>query len=245
MVVIVVFMKLLENLIDFSVYDKDGHISKKSIKVKKLCFGRHCSRDIDITRKSLDLKRSEGYAVYENPNICIKSSYLLTNESEIEVQGLHTSGEVEFVAIMYEDDIVISVGSDHNDRSLEMMWTGTLGKIYDSAKSKQMVPAVIANEAWKYEDIKDHWDELILSSYITLLGEKRVCQNFSLSDLVNLEYHFKTNPWLREEGIVFFGGSKSLSTEHYPTNFHFEVFDPILNRKISHSYIIRCLNEKK
>lgn len=187
-------MKLLENILDFSVYDKDGHISRKSIKVNKLCFGRHCNRDIDTTREGLDLKRSEGYAVHENPNICIKSSYLLTNEDKIEVQGPHTSGEVEIVAIMDKDDVIISVGSDHNDRSLEIMWTATLGKIYDSAKSKQMVPAVIANEAWKYEDIKDHWDELNLRSYISLLGERSVCQNFSLSDLVNLEYHFENYP---------------------------------------------------
>ncbi|MHA2394283.1 MAG: DUF2848 family protein [Promethearchaeota archaeon] len=224
--------------------------------VKRLCFGRHCSRDTDSTRISLDLKRAEGYTVHGNPNICMTSRYLLTNDDVIEVQGPQTSGEVEIVAIVDKDDILISVGSDNNDHSIKTMWTETLGKVYDTAKSKQMVPAVLAKHAWRYEEVKAHWDRLILKSFITLSGEKIPYQNFTLSDLVDLEYHYRTNPWLKEDGVFFFGGtSNTLSSvpskiykpaiggEIFPSDFHFEMFDPVLNRKISHSYNFRFLED--
>ena len=241
-------MKLMENIMRFDVYAKDGSVSRRAVSVKQLCFGRNCGRDIEATRKRLDEKRAEGYAVYDNPNICRTSRYLLTNEDVIEVQGSQTSGEVEIVAIVDKSEVLISVGSDHNDRSLGTMWTKALGKVYDTAKSKQMVPAVVAKDAWRYEDVKDHWDKLNLRSYVTVSGRRTPYQNFTLSALVDLEYHFKTNPWLKEDGVVLFGGSGGgLSTvprNVFPPDFHFEVYDPVLNRTISHSYTIRWLEEQ-
>jgi len=221
--------------------------------VKKLCNGRNCGRNIEIAKESLDAKRAEGYNVHGNPNVCRRSRYLLTNEESIEVQGPHTSGEVEIVAVMDRGEVLISVGSDHNDRSLESTWTQALGKVFDSAKLKQMAPAVIARNAWKYEDVKGHWDKLNLRSYVTVDDKKIPYQNFDLSSLVDLEYHFRTSPWLRENGVVLFGGSAgilesvpsnvyqyqpSIENVFFPTDFNFEVHDPILNRNISHSYNI-------
>jgi len=241
-------LKLTENIVDFNLYAKDGSVSHRSVSVKKLCFGRNCGRDIPATRKRLDEKRAEGYAVYDNPNICKKSRYLLTNNDIIEVQGPQTSGEVEIVAIVDEDEVLISVGSDHNDRSLGIMWTEALGKVYDTAKSKQMVPAVVAGDAWEYEDVKGHWDRLNLRSYVTVSGKRLPYQDFTLAVLVDLEYHFRTNPWLKEDGVILFGGSSSaLSTvprNLFPPDFHFEVYDPVLNRAISHSYTIQWLEEQ-
>jgi hypothetical protein len=142
-------------------------------------------------------------------------------------------------------EVLISVGSDHNDRTLEVMWSEKLGKIYDSAKSKQMCPAVVANDAWRYEDVKDHWDILNLRSYATVSGRRIKYQDFKLSVLVDLEYHFRRSPWLRKDGTILFGGSYNMLTQVspdvYPPDFHFEVYDSFLNRTISHSYTIRSL----
>lgn len=249
-------MQLIRNVIKFKVHAKDSSVSQRSIRVKKLCFARNCSRDIEAQRQMLDKKRAQGYNVHGNPNICVKSRYLLTNEDVIEVQGPQTSGEVEIVAIASEGEVLISVGSDHNDRSLETMWTEALDKIYDTAKSKQMAPAVMAKDAWKYEDILDHWDRLSMRSYVTVSGKKIPYQNFTLSVLVDLEYHFKVNSWLKENGVILFGGSwgalstvpddvykfqSSIKGLIFPQDFHFEVFDPVLKRSISHSYTVRSL----
>jgi len=257
-VIEIVIMRLMNNVIGFNVYAKDGEISRRLVSVKKLCFGRNCSRDIETQRQMLDKKRAQGYNVHSNPNICTKSRYLLTSEDVIEVQGPQTSGEVEIVVIADKGEILISVGSDHNDRSIETMWTDALGRIYDTAKSKQMAPAVIAKDAWKYQDLIDHWDKLNLRSYVTVSGSKIPYQNFTLSVLVDFKYHFRENPWLKEDGVVLFGGSwgalptvpdniykfqPSIKDLVFPQDFHFEVYDPVLDRMIAHSYMIRSLEE--
>ncbi len=238
-------MILMKNSIEFTVHRIDGSLLHKTVNVEKLCLARNCNRNIEAEKKDMDKKRAEGYLVHGNPSICRKSRHLLTNEDIIEVQGPHTSGEVEIVAIVDRGEVLISVGSDHNDRSLVDMWTKSLGKIFDTAKSKQMCPAVVAKDAWIYEDVKGQWDNLKIKSYVTLSSGKILYQDFNLSALVNLEHHFKTNPWLRGDGVVLFAGTSgtvsAIPTNLYPPDFHFEVHDPILNRTISHSYRIQSI----
>jgi len=249
---------LKENRVEFEVLEKDGTTFVRSVNVKKLFLGRNTSRNIEGTKESLDALRAEGYSVHGNPNVCTKSRYLLTNEDSIEVQGPQTSGEVEYVAIFSGGDIFISVGSDHNDRSLYYLWTQALGKVADTAKSKQMCPAVIAKSAWRYEDVKDHWDQLNLKSFVTVAGSRVPYQDFTLTHLVALDYHLQTNPSLREDGTVIYGGSSqmlanipsnvfqgqsSIQGLTFPPDFSFELVDPVLKRKISHSYSITSLEE--
>lgn len=254
-------MQLMNNLIEVDLHLKNGSVSHRMISVNKLCFGRFCQRNIEGTQKKLAEKRAGGYSVHSNPNICSRSRYLLTNEYVIEVQGPYTSGEVEIVAIVDVGEVLISVGSDHNDRSVEDMWSSIIGKIYDSAKTKQMVPAVMAKEAWRYEEVKDHWDSLNLRSYVTVSGKRIPYQSFALSDLVPIEYHFKSDPGLKVDGVVLFGGTSDMLPtvppdvyqfkpsikpfSVYPQDFHFEVHDPVLHRTISHYYTVQCVEEKE
>jgi len=240
------------------VANKDGSVSNRRVSVKRLFLGRNTSRDIKGTLASLDALRAEGYSIHGNPNICKKSRYLLTNENEIEVQGPQTSGEAEYVAIFDGGEVYVSVGSDHNDRTLQYLCTEALGQVYDTAKSKQMCPAVVGTEAWRYEDVKDHWDQLNLKSFVTVNGSKIPFQDFKLSDLVDLEYHLRTTPPLRSDGTVLFGGSSgtvravpanvfqgqsSLQGVYFPPDFGMELVDPVLGRKISHHYTIYSLEE--
>jgi len=246
----------MENILDFDVPERDGAPSTRSVNVKKLFLGRNTSRDIEGTRASLQALRSEGYSVHGNPNICRKSRYLLTNEEVIEVQGPQTSGEVEYVAIFDGGEIFVSVGSDHNDRTLQYLSNQSLGMVFDSAKTKQMCPAIVARTAWRYQEVRDHWDQLNLKSFITVNDSKIPYQDFTLSDLCDLEYHLRTNPSLKNDGTVLFGGSSELLSGVppniysgqsmikgliFPTDFTFEIGDPVLRRKISHSYSISPL----
>ena len=249
---------LKEKQLEFNIAEKDGSTYARSFNVKKLLLGRNTSRNVEGTRQSLDALRAEGYLIHGNPNVCAKSRYLLTNEDAIEVQGPQTSGEVEYVAIFAGGEIFLSVGSDHNDRTLYYLWTQALGKVADTAKSKQMCPAVLGRTAWRYADVMDHWDQLSLKSFVTVRGAKVPYQDFRLADLVDLEYHLRTNPSLREDGTVLFGGSSemlanvpsdvykgqaSIQGLIFPGDFAFELVDPVLQRKISHSYTITSLEE--
>ena len=51
----------------------------------------------------------------------------------------------------------VGVGSDHTDREVET---------YGVAVSKQMCDKPIGSELWAYEDVVEHWDQLVLRSWI-------------------------------------------------------------------------------
>ena len=175
------------------------------------------------------------------------------------MQGPQTSGEVEFVAMRHASNIYVSVGSDHNDRSLGELWTAMLGRINDTAKTKQMVPAVVAKDAWLYDDVRDHWDQIVLKSFVTVSNQRVPYQEYKLEDLLDLEHYLNHASWFEEGGSVLLGGSKGIlptvpenvyqgqaTSEDviFPADFHFEMFDPVLNRKVSHGYGVISLEEE-
>ena len=230
----------------------------KSVGVRCVGCSRHASRDTNSTNEELDEIRRKGYQVHGAVDICFRSRYLITNEDIIEVQGPHSSGEVEFVAMSTGRNIYISVGSDHNDRSLNELWTASHGKVYDTAKSKQMVPAVVAKDAWPYEDVKDHWDEITLRSSVTVSGKRIRYQEFRLAVLLDLESYLTNHSWVNKDGSIILGGSSgnvsgipetvfqgqsSFEKVVFPTDFHFEMHDPVLKRTITHGYSISVLEE--
>lgn len=253
---------LLTNTLELRVHPKEGLEYDVHFNVKKVGCSRYAARDVEATTEMLEEIRSDGYSIHEGrgSGICLKSRYLLTTEDAIEVQGHQTSGEVEFVAMAQTDEILISVGSDHNDRSVEKMWTAMLGKIFDTAKSKQMVPAVVAKDAWLYRDIKDHWDQIVVKSFVTVSNKKTLYQELYLKDMLHMDFYLDRTPWLIEDGSVLFGGSGGMSTDLpsnlyqgqptmegliFPSDFYVEMHDPVLGRSINHAYDIFPLEESE
>ena len=251
---------LMTNVLTMQIHPKDGASYPVDVSVTRVGCSRYASRDVEATERYLKEVRSNGYLVHEAPaaGICFRSRYLLTNEDTIEVQGPQTTGEVEFVAIRHGGSIYVSVGSDHNDRSLNELWTSMLGKISDTAKTKQMVPAVVARDAWLYGDVKDHWDEIVLKSFVTASGRRVPYQEFKLGDLLDLEYYVESASWFQGDGSVLLGGSGGMvpdMPDHiyqgqvrfegvtFPGDFHFEMLDPVLNRSLSHGYDVVSLEE--
>lgn len=247
-------MKLMENLTEFTVHAVDGKPERRVVDVKAVCLGRAASRDIDAMEKMVEEKRSAGFAVYRPPNVCRKSRYLLTNEGEIEVQERRTSSEGEYVAIMDRGDVLVSVGSDVNDSTLLELESSALGKVFDTAKSKQACPAVVARDAWLYSEVKDHWDELRLRTSVVISRKKVTYQDFPLSNLVDLGFYLKRFPWLKKNGTVLLSGSSAAVPDVpkklfdpaakdgiFPDNFHLELHDPLLDRTITHTYAVRHL----
>jgi len=223
----------MENLMEFQVAAKNGTRNKRSISVKALYLA--------VSRTP--------------PKVIRKSRYLLTNEDIIEVEEQRTLGEVEYVSIMDEGQLFITAGSDHLDVTLTGMTFENAGRTYDPAKAKQLCPAVVAKELWSYEEIKNHWDELRLKSWVTISGEKVQFQDYPMSQLVSLESHFRANPNLRKNGTVLFSGSSDALPSAppnlynvgagkdgiFPADFHFEMQDPVLGRTISHGYSIQVV----
>ena len=249
---------LMKNVLNLDIAPLQRAPYPIAIEVKKIGCSRNAARAVEATDADLEKIRARGLQMHPAAGICFRSRYLITSEDTIEVQGAQTSGEVEFVALRHRGQLFISVGSDHNDRSLEDMWTAMLGKVYDSAKMKQLAPALIAPVAWPYEEVKAHWDQIILRSYVSVNEEKIPYQEFPLANLLKLEYYLENCPWMAEEGSFLLGGSSSLVDELpedlyqgqstmagvvFPPDFHCEMIDPVLGRKITHAYAITALEE--
>jgi hypothetical protein len=81
----------------------------------------------------------------------------LTTDSEIEVVGDHTAGEAEVVLLVKGGDLWIAIGSDHTDRKLETI---------DIPASKQVCPKPVSAEVWRYADVRERWDSLVLRSRV-------------------------------------------------------------------------------
>ena len=87
---------------------------------------------------------------------------LLTQDPSVEVLGGDSSGEAEPVLFFADGEWWLSVGSDHTDRRVET---------YSVAVSKQMCPKPVATAAWRWADVAERQDGLVLASRILEDGQ--------------------------------------------------------------------------
>lgn len=162
----------------------------------------------------------------------------LTQAESITVVGENTSGEAEPVLLATPDGLFVGVGSDHTDRTCEN---------FSVALSKQVCPKIVGREFWRYEDVLPHWDDLYLRSYRHEGKERVLYQDGKLSALLRPEILMQKNP-LRTAaselsiGTVMFCGTTTALGGIVPTDIlTVELFDPITERALSHTYSVSCL----
>jgi hypothetical protein len=147
--------------------------------------------------------------------------------SEIQVSGPDTSGEVEFVLIATEEGLKVAVGSDHTDRKAE-----TVGV----SLSKQLCAKPVSRDTWRYEEVKPHWERLVLRSWAdgVLYQEGSVAAMRSPEDLMG-RYPLKP-------GYAMFCGTLAAKGGIRPaTRFGMELEDPVLKRRLTHEYVVKVL----
>lgn len=154
----------------------------------------------------------------------------VVQHAEIQVIGPETCGEVEFVLLSTNDGVHVTVGSDHTDRALEQQ---------SIPLSKQIVPKVVASEAWLLAEVADHWDRLILESWV---GEGlRPYQQTSV------DFFLEPNDILAlvdaAPGTVVYGGTVSSIQGGFDFDpvFRGRLTDPVLERSIQFTYRTRPL----
>ena len=155
------------------------------------------------------------------------SASLFTNSSEIQVSGGDTSGEVEFVLLSQPDGLWVTVGSDHTDRKAE-----TIGV----SLSKQLCAKPVSAESWRYDEVKPHWEKLILRSWADgeLYQEGPVTTMRFPEDLMG-RYPLKP-------GYAMFCGTLAANGGIRPAKtFSMELENPVLKRKLRHEYRIEVL----
>jgi hypothetical protein len=157
---------------------------------------------------------------------------------EVYTESVETSGEIEYVLIPEKKNIWVGLGSDHTDRDLEK---------YDIHKSKQACPAPIARTLWNYADVKQHWDEIQIRSYVTYDGIRTLYQESTLAailvpeDLIRLVQERVRGSL---DGIALYSGTPPLLPGKFifADLFEGEMEDPVLKRKLTLRYPIHTLD---
>ena len=167
------------------------------------------------------------------PRIYPIDAFALTTGNAVGVHGPRTSGEVEIVLVV-SDRLYVGVGSDHTDRDLErasIVW------------SKQINPNVLAPTLWDYEEIADHWDACVMRSTV----DGRPYQDVSVSAFLSppdiLRILRERVPGMPARDVVVFCSTiVALDKElGFGDRWQFEMEDPVLHRKISHTYQVEPL----
>jgi len=161
---------------------------------------------------------------------------LLSTDTNLDVTGPDSSGEVEFVLLSLEEGVFIGVGSDHTDRKVEA---------YGVTVSKQMCPKPVSQSLWRFEDVKAHWDSLILRSWATRDGKRELYQEGPVTRMLDPEdvmgRYLKASGVLPAGTAMYCGTLPVLTTIGAAEKFEIELEDPIKQRRLQHAYNTRTL----
>lgn len=154
----------------------------------------------------------------------------LTLEAAIEVSGQESSGEVEFALLQSGGRLWVGVGSDHTDRQVET---------YGVTVSKQMCDKPIGATFWPFDEVRAHWDRLLLRSFIKEGGQSVLYQEGAVIEFrepFNLVTSYTGGPSLPESTLMFCGTLPARGGVRASEWFAFELEDPVLGRRIRHEY---------
>jgi len=219
------------------IIEGDGE-KKLAFDVRKMINGGLSSRNQEAAQKHLDEIRREGIniKVEKTPIFFPKLPDRITTSNIVEVLvGSRTCGEAEPVLLFDKDNMYVAVGSDHSDRELEK---------HDLVVSKQMCPNVISKKVWRYEDIKGHWDDIILRGWVVEAdGKRQLYQEGKLGAFMAVEdFLNKTKEHVEEDltgTVIFVGTVPTLGGKLiYTPGFEAELVDEHTGRTLTCAYTI-------
>jgi hypothetical protein len=158
-----------------------------------------------------------------------------TSES-ITVIGAETSGEVEFALLLRDGRIFVAAASDHSDRLLETVTVQL---------SKLVCPNIISRQVWDYEEVRAHWDRLVLRSWVTVDGKRELYQEGELAVLNTAEQMLESLEKAGAEmnGLAFLSGTLPTVGGQlaFGQEWEIELHDPVLDRTLTHRYTVHTL----
>ena len=201
--------------------------------VTKLVIAGWTGRDEGALKKHIkELEELGVKAPKSTPIFYRVAASLLTFADQIQVSGPDPRGEVEFVFLAKPDGLWVTVGSDHTDRKAETI---------NVSLSKQLCAKPIGSGAWRYDEVKPHWEKLTLRSWIPEGGKKVLYQEGQVSAMRSPEDLFGKYGGLKA-GEAMFGGTFAAKGGIRPAErFIMELEDPVLKRKITHEYAVNVL----
>lgn len=220
--------QLVRETYTFNIDGQDKQLEIGSV----YCIG-YAGRDQKKVQEHIDELAELGVPrPSETPTLYPVSVSTLNQKGAIEVIGKESSGEAEIVLLFgeTEDELYITTGSDHTDRALETVSINI---------SKQVCDKPVANKAWSYSKVKDHWDQLMLKSQVWINGKWENYQEQALTAILPVEdllnYLKKKKVDLRH-CLVFGGTVPLLAGFKYGEGYRIELHDPVLADSIVCEY---------
>ncbi len=213
-----------------------GRTESRAIALRSAVIAGWTGRDPIAREKHIAELEAIGIARPKTTPIYYRvSAARLTTAEEIEAAGGDSSGEVELVLIRDAGVLWVGVGSDHTDRKVEA---------YNITVSKQMCDKPIAGDLWSFAEVREHWDSLVLRSWIDEEGERRLYQQGTAASMLPPESiiaGYSSSGALPDNTAIFCGTLAAKGGIRPANRFSFELFDPVLNRRISHAYDVVVL----
>jgi Protein of unknown function (DUF2848) len=207
-------------------------------KVRELVIAGWTGRDVAALEKHIRELEAIGVKRPKTTPIFYRvAASLLTSDNTIEVLGDQSSGEAECVVYGRDDGLFVGLGSDHTDRKAETV---------SVSLSKQMCAKPVSREVWRLEDVAAHWDRLILRSNVGTEGRRRLYQEGPVAAMRPPTELFKLYcGGLLPVGTAMFCGTLAVHGGITPSEtFEMELGDPVLGRKITHSYRVKTLPDQ-
>ena len=169
------------------------------------------------------------------PRLYHVSIHRLTTTTEIQVLGHASRGAAAFVLIAARDGMLLGVGSDVMD-----IGVAPQGR----SAAKQMCDKPVGREVWRLADAADHFDALMLRSWLLDGDERRLYQEGPAAaigtpaDLVGLLADAEALP----TGTAMLCGTPPLTGGLAAAPlFEVELEDPVFKRSLRHAYSVEAL----
>lgn len=222
-------------MLEFERHSGDG-IDRIQAQAETLIVAGWTGRDEAALRHHIEELASIGVPRPSSVPVFYRISSLnLVQTERIEVLGPNTSGEVEPVIVALEDGLWLGLGSDHTDRKAE-----TIG----IAVSKQLCAKPIAKVLWRFDEVANHWDDLIIRAFATIDGTRVMYQEGRLSAMrqpPDLIARVEPKAALTSGTVMFCGTIGAIGGIRPATRFEMILEDPILGRTIEYAYDIDAL----
>ena len=164
------------------------------------------------------------------------ASARLTHSETIEVLNENSTGEVEFILVESGGRLWAGAGSDHTDRSVEA---------HGIAAAKQVCEKPLAGGLWLFNEIKDHWNELLLRSWLVHGDRRELYQAGSVREMLSpaelIAVYTGGRPELPDNAVIFGGTLPVIGSARPAKRFEFEFVDPVRGRTLRHGYDVNVL----
>lgn len=208
-----------------------------SFEPRQVILGGYSARSVTVRERHIAELREIGIEPPEHvPAFWHVSPWLVTTGPMIEVQGEHTSGEIEYALVASGGRTYVGLASDQTDRAFER---------YSIPRSKQLCPKVLSADVVPLDEVRDAWDGIVISSEVSTDGARWLpYQEAQLADLIDPDDLLRASGiGTLSEGTVLLSGTVPLvdGVTRYDAHFRGAMRFPDRSAQLALAYRVDML----